>query len=762
MIALAGLIVYSGIIGSMNCWLLLLLFTVTGVIMAVNVLADRRTIKYDEEYVKVSRSYEYLKREVLVPANGKDMRLYRMWDWFRKEFKQMTEALAYWSGRERKCSINASIFGAFLTGARDLLVYGYLIHQMVQGRIDMAAFLLYVGIVASFGSWMNSLTQALTGVVHNNRYMDRYRDFLEFAEKRFGGSQAVTNPGKPHEIRLEHVSFRYEGCLVVAAGLLFGVAGQLVEKAYARSSQRCALAFAVMMREKAASLDYETMEQPQVTDKIFLSERTAGMYGGLGAVVNSYQGMLTGLLEIVTAIGMIGVLCFSRPAAGGSLLALAAQPAVSVFLLLLALGLTIAARIRAGNGMVRNTKKYLQDHAGMEMKLSYLLSQVMMNLQAAKVIRIYDMKKMLMDNIRKCDEASNEFYGEMCNEEIRGRLRGDLNSGFFTVFSYLFVAVKVLAGTITIGAFTQYTGAMAKLSGGFQGVIWHNTQIRRTNTYMADFLELMNMKNNHATGTIPVEKRLDGEYEIEFRDVSFRYPGSEETILKHVNCKLTMKNKLALVGKNGAGKTTFIKLLCRLYEPTEGVITLNGIDIRKYREEEYRELFGVVFQDFKLFAFPLWQNLTAGYERDDDRISDCLKRAGAEEFVRGLPQGTDTLLFKDREGGVDISGGEAQKLALARALYKDAPFVILDEPTAALDPVSEAQVYAGFHEMVKDKTSIYISHRMSSCRFCDDIVVFEDGRIVERGNHEELLERQGQYAEMWHAQAKYYVTEAAQ
>lgn len=285
---------------------------------------------------------------------------------------------------------------------------------------------------------------------------------------------------------------------------------------------------------------------------------------------------------------------------------------------------------------------------------------------------------------------------------------GDLNSGFFTVFNYLFVAVKALAGAITIGAFTQYTGAMAKLSAGFQEVIGYNTQIKRINTYMADFLELMNMENHHATGTIPVEKRLDGEYEIEFREVSFRYPGSEEMILKHVNCKLTMKNKLALVGKNGAGKTTFIKLLCRLYEPTEGMITLNGIDIRKYREEEYRELFGVVFQDFKLFAFPLWQNLTAGYERDDDRIADCLKCAGAEDFVRGLPQGTDTLLFKDRDGGVDISGGEAQKLALARALYKDAPFVILDEPTVALDPVSEAQVYAGFHEMVRDKTSIYI------------------------------------------------------
>lgn len=184
---------------------------------------------------------------------------------------------------------------------------------------------------------------------------------------------------------------------------------------------------------------------------------------------------------------------------------------------------------------------------------------------------------------------------------------------------------------------------------------------------------------------------------------------------------------------------------------------MNGVDIRKYREEEYRELFGVVFQDFKLFSFPLWQNLAAGYEREDDKIRDSLERAGAWDFVKKLPQGTETLLFKDREGGVDISGGEAQKLAIARALYKDAPFVVLDEPTAALDPISEAEVYTRFHEMVKDKTSIYISHRMASCRFCDDIVVFEDGRIVERGSHEELLARQGQYAGMWHAQAKYYV-----
>ena len=146
----------------------------------------------------------------------------------------------------------------------------------------------------------------------------------------------------------------------------------------------------------------------------------------------------------------------------------------------------------------------------------------------------------------------------------------------------------------------------------------------------------------------------------------------------------------------------------------------------------------------------------AGYEREDGKLRDCLERAGAAEFVGELPQGVDTLLYRAKDGGVEISGGEAQKLALARALYKDAPFVVLDEPTAALDPISEAQVYAGFDEMVKEKTSVYISHRMSSCRFCDDIIVFDQGRIIERGSHEELLGRQGQYAQMWNAQAKYY------
>lgn len=227
-------------------------------------------------------------------------------------------------------------------------------------------------------------------------------------------------------------------------------------------------------------------------------------------------------------------------------------------------------------------------------------------------------------------------------------------------------------------------------------------------------------------------------------------------MLQDVNCQIRIKGKLAVVGRNGAGKTTFIKLLCRLYEPTSGRITLNGIDIRKYDEEEYRSLFGVVFQDFKLFAFPVWQNITAGSRGQEEKIWEALRQADAQKTVQELPEGLASYLYKDLEEGVAVSGGEAQKLALARALYKDAPVVILDEPTAALDPKAEAEIYARFHQMVEGRTSIYISHRMSSCRFCDEIIVFDKGKIVERGSHENLYAAGGNYTRMWDAQARYY------
>jgi ATP-binding cassette subfamily B protein len=265
-----------------------------------------------------------------------------------------------------------------------------------------------------------------------------------------------------------------------------------------------------------------------------------------------------------------------------------------------------------------------------------------------------------------------------------------------------------------------------------------------------EFLDLPDVKYR---GTLTTEKRADNEYEIEFKNVSFKYPDTESYVLKNLNLKLRVGRKLAVVGMNGSGKTTMIKLLCRLYDPTEGEITLNGIDIKKYDYREYMDLFSVVFQDFKLTGFSLGQNVAAAVSYDAERVKKLLDVVG---FGETYP--LDTPLYKSYdENGVEVSGGEAQKIALARALYRGSPVIILDEPTAALDPIAESEIYSKFDSIVGDRTAIYISHRLSSCRFCDDIAVFHEGRLVQRGGHDELLaDENGKYRELWTAQAQYY------
>ena len=273
--------------------------------------------------------------------------------------------------------------------------------------------------------------------------------------------------------------------------------------------------------------------------------------------------------------------------------------------------------------------------------------------------------------------------------------------------------------------------------------------------------EFINRPNMHYDGTLPIEKRDDNEYELSFRNVSFCYPGTEDYILKNVSLDFKIGQKMALVGRNGAGKTTLIKLLLRLYEPTGGEICLNGINIEKYDYEEYMQIFSVVFQDFKLFAFPLDENIAAGEQVDKARLKQVLTKIGLNEFAERLPQKKRTLLYQENGEGVTPSGGEAQKVAIARALYKNAPFVILDEPTAALDPIAEAGIYENFDSLVGEKTAVYISHRMSSCKFCDRIVVLDHGEIAEEGTHEQLLEQNGIYAKLYQTQAEYYVTAQA-
>ncbi|MCI9225069.1 MAG: ABC transporter ATP-binding protein [Acutalibacter sp.] len=326
---------------------------------------------------------------------------------------------------------------------------------------------------------------------------------------------------------------------------------------------------------------------------------------------------------------------------------------------------------------------------------------------------------------------------------------------------YLVVTAKAWCGAIGIGGIVQYVGAMSRFAGSLQKFVKKLTEVISNNEFLRETFEFLDRENTKYQGTIPTEKRLDNEFLIEFKDVSFKYPGTDAWALRHLNLTLRIGERLAVVGRNGSGKTTMIKLLCRLYDPTEGVITLNGIDIRKYNYDEYMALFSVVFQDYHLFSFQLGQSVAASVKYDKERVLHDLREAGLGELLEKMPQGLDTYLNKDfDENGMEFSGGEAQKTAMARALYKDAPLLVLDEPTAALDPVAESEVYRRFDEIAGKKTAVCISHRLSSCRFCDRIAVFRKGQMVQLGSHDKLLEDEhGAYRLLWDAQARYYAEE---
>ena len=392
----------------------------------------------------------------------------------------------------------------------------------------------------------------------------------------------------------------------------------------------------------------------------------------------------------------------------------------------------------------------------------YFLSRIH-EYKQGKDIRTYDGQKLIESYLNKSDGIMAGWMKiAVSNMSLNGFVTG-MASGLLQIFAYLFVVFRAAAGALAIGSLLKYAATIYRFSTALTRVISEASQLTMSAKRQQATMEYLNIEDVLYKGSLPVEKRFfcedgDNDYEIEFRNVSFRYPGSEKYVLKNFSFKFRTGERLAVVGMNGSGKTTFIKLLCRLYDPTEGEILLNGIDIRKYDYREYMTIFSVVFQDFKIYAFSIAQNVAASLDYDKAKVENCLVKAGFGERLAALSAGAETYLYKnfDKEG-VEISGGEAQKIALARALYKDAPFIILDEPTAALDPVAEFEIYSRFNEIIGKKTAIYISHRLSSCRFCDDIAVFHDGCLVQRGSHEELsADREGKYYELWQAQARYY------
>lgn len=380
--------------------------------------------------------------------------------------------------------------------------------------------------------------------------------------------------------------------------------------------------------------------------------------------------------------------------------------------------------------------------------------------ETAKEIKIFGLEGFIADRFKV---ISDKYY--KANRKLA--LRRAAWGGFFSMLgttsyyaAYVFIIGQTVLGSITLGTLTFLAGAFSRLQGLLQGIVSRFSRIAETALYLQDlfeFLELKPLSQSH-TGSHKVPRPIRTGFQ--FENVGFRYPESETWALRNLDFTLPPGEKLALVGENGAGKTTVVKLLANLYEPTEGRILLDGVDLREYDPDDLRREIGIIFQDYVRFMFTAAENISIGNipERENRPcIEDAAEKSLADTVVENLPKKYDQMLGKRFSGGVDLSGGQWQKVALARAYMREAQLVILDEPTAALDARAEHEVFLRFAELMKGKAAVLISHRFSTVRMADRILFLENGRLLELGSHEELLAKGGKYAELFRLQAKGYL-----
>jgi ATP-binding cassette subfamily B protein len=513
--------------------------------------------------------------------------------------------------------------------------------------------------------------------------------------------------------------------------------------------------FSKIFADKQLSMDFVDIEDTAIQKRKTKEQENLFFFGnGLGQFVWTIRSTIEGIVSIVVSIFMV-ISLFAAPSGNrvaDSPLWIAAIAAV------MALGIFINARaFKKNNDMFM---AWCEKFTWFNRIFGFFGFTLCQEHERAKDARIYRQDisaEIELDKHIKKDKSDRLYYFKYAANESLASLFMGLNQ----VICYLFVVIKVFYGAFGIGSIVQYVGALGRLGNGLQQLVFGITDNTVYTQHLKSLFEFLDLPNRKDSGNLSLElvgSEKFESYEIEFKNISFKYPGTETYALRGLSLKFNIGEKLAVVGMNGSGKTTMIKLLCRLYDPDEGEITLNGVNIKEYRYDEYMSVFSVVFQDFKLFSFPLGQNVAVNVDVDERQALESLNQSGFYERFSTMPKGLDTALYKDfDESGVEISGGEAQKIALARALYKDAPFIVLDEPTAALDPMAEFEIYSTFNEIVGDKTAVYISHRLYSCRFCDEIIVFHEGELIQRGNHDTLVaDKNGKYYELWNAQAQYY------
>ena len=436
--------------------------------------------------------------------------------------------------------------------------------------------------------------------------------------------------------------------------------------------------FEKVFSDKQMSLDYDDLEDVSIQKQRQEVEENLFMFGnGLAQLVWGTSVMVKVFINIFVALLMSGTLFISKT---GERIVDHPIWIVAILGCITLCGFSNYKATRKENSLFM---KWCDNSLWFNRTFMFFGHELYTNLERAKDVRIYRQDTLAIKKIEELEawgkaEKKNSFHMAFF-PSVAGFIVGLGNCA-----CYLFVAIKAFLGAYGVGSVVQYVSVLTRLGDGIRDLMFMVSDNELYCAHLKKMYDYLDIPNHMYQGSLTVEKREDNEYYIEFRNVSFKYPRTENYVLRNVNLKFKIGEKLAVVGMNGSGKTTFIKLLCRLYDPTEGEILLNNVDIRKYDYKEYMSIFSVVFQDFKLFSFGLGQNVSASFHYNEELAKRCLEKAGFYERLQSMKKGLETSIYKDLdEEGVEISGGEAQKIALARALYKNAPFIILDEPTAA-------------------------------------------------------------------------------
>jgi len=539
---------------------------------------------------------------------------------------------------------------------------------------------------------------------------------------------AIRHPGTPTQLLWFLLTAEF------GIGAVGAVLGRAVDYWDGRIADEFAKNSGLMVMKHASTLDLESFENPRYYDQLERARcQTTDRIGILRALGEMLQQLIT-LVSLSVGVMLFSPLMFA-------LLILAVVPAFLGESHFASLGYALAYSLVP----LRREMDYLRELGTKK--------------ESAKELKLFKIGEFLQDRF---SQINDEVIGRNRNL-ARRRLRSGAifavigSLGYYAVYAVLLF--RTLQGKLTLGELTFVAGALAGCSRQVQSVFSSFTDITHQLLFLTDLFGLLAVKPKirNAVNAIPAPRAIrDG---FEFRNVSFAYPGSQNLILKDVNLRIGAGERIAVVGENGQGKTTLVKLIPRLYEPTSGKILLDGIDLREYDIDSLRRKIGVIFQDFMHYDMTARENITLGSiecARDHARLAEAARRSGAERIIDSLPHGLDQMLGKRFEEGTDLSGGEWQNFALARAYLRDAGILILDEPTAALDALAEFEVFSRFAELTEGKIAVLISHRLSTVRMADRIVVLKDGEIHEEGTHHELIASGGRYASMYELQAACY------